>query len=174
MRGSLTPVPPPKADALLHRWLPDGVLGLSIIGDLHQEYAELLEAGMGRAADRWYWRSAMALSARYAAIRLKNGVLDRRSGNNGGMGMMMAMLADLRFAFRMLFKTPMPSLVAIFTIALGVALTTHTFSSVYGTIVRGLPVPGEERLMFVSQARRDLGFTGMQLSMHEYEDLLEQ
>ena len=174
MRGSLTPVPPPKADALLHRWLPDGVLGLSIIGDLHQEYAELLEAGMGRAADRWYWRSAMALSARYAAIRLKNGVLDRRSGNNRGMGMMMAMLADLRFAFRMLFKTPMPSLVAIFTIALGVALTTHTFSSVYGTIVRGLPVPGEERLMFVSQARRDLGFTGMQLSMHEYEDLLEQ
>ena len=42
MRGSHTPVPPPKADALLHRWLPDGVPGLSIIGDLHQEYAELV------------------------------------------------------------------------------------------------------------------------------------
>ncbi len=32
MRGSHTPVPPPTADALLHRWLPDGVLGLSITG----------------------------------------------------------------------------------------------------------------------------------------------
>lgn len=78
MWGSHTPVPPPKADALLHRWLPDGVLGLSIIGDLHQEYAELVEAGMGGAADRWYWRSAITLSGRYAAIRLRNGVLDRR------------------------------------------------------------------------------------------------
>jgi len=90
------------------------------------------------------------------------------------MGMMMALLSDLRFAFRMLIKTPTLSLVAIFTIALGVALTTHTFSSVYGTILRGLPVPGEDRLMYVSQSRPDLGFNGMQLSMHEYEDLLEQ
>ena len=174
MNGSSRPAPPARAEALLHRWLPDGVLGLSMIGDLHQEYNELVEAGTGRAADRWYWRSAMALSARYAAIRLKNRVLDRRSGNDNGGEMMSTLMADLRFSFRMLIKTPTLSLVAIFTIALGVALTTHTFSSVYGTIVRGLPVPGEERLMAIDQNRPDLGIIGMTMSVHEYEDLLEQ
>ena len=87
---------------------------------------------------------------------------------------MTTILADLRFGFRMLIKTPTLSLVAIFTIAMGVALTTHTFSSVYGTIVRGLPVPGEERLMSVSQDRPDLGIIGMTMSMHEYEDLRER
>ncbi len=174
MNGSSRLAPPARAVALLHRWLPDGALGLSIIGDLHQEYNELAEAGRGRAADRWYWRSAMALSARYAAIRLKNTVLDRRSGHDRRVETMSNMLADLRFAFRMLIKTPTLSLVAIFTIALGVALTTHTFSSVYGTIVRGLPVPGEERLMAIDQSRLDLGIVGMAMSMHEYEDLLEQ
>ena len=74
----------------------------------------------------------------------------------------------------MLFKTPMLSLVAVFTIGLGVALTTHTFSSVYGTIGRGLPVPGEERLTFIDQSRPDLGITGMTMSMHEYEDVRDQ
>ncbi|MCH7890328.1 MAG: ABC transporter permease [Gemmatimonadetes bacterium] len=174
MNRSSRLAPPARAEALLHRWLPDGALGLSMIGDLHQEYNELVEAGMGRAADRWYWRSAMALSARYAAIRLKNRVLGRRSGHDKGVEMMSTLLADLRFSFRMLIKTPTLSLVAIFTIALGVALTTHTFSSVYGTIVRGLPVPGEERLMAIDQNRPDLGIIGMTMSMHEYEDLLEQ
>ena len=52
MNGSSRPAPPARAEALLHRWLPDGLLGLSMIGDLHQEYNELVEAGMGRAADR--------------------------------------------------------------------------------------------------------------------------
>ena len=166
--------PPSRAVGLLRRWLPEGVLGLSIIGDLHQEYVELVEAGMGRAADRWYWRSAMALSARFGLVQFKNSTLDRWSGREIEVEIMATLLADLRFGFRMLIKTPTLSLVAIFTIALGVALTTHTFSSVYGTIVRGLPVPGEERLMFVDQNRPLLGITGVTMSMHEYEDLREQ
>ena len=30
--------PPPGADALLEKCLPEGVQGLSIIGDLHEEF----------------------------------------------------------------------------------------------------------------------------------------
>ena len=166
--------PPPAADALLHRWLPDGILGLSIIGDLHQEYAELCDSRAHGNPDRWYWRSALTLSARYAAIRLKNRMLASRSGDSIGVMMMTTMLADVRFAFRMLIKTPMLSAIAILTIALGVGLTTHTFSSVYGTILRGLPVPGEERLMLVAKDQPEFGFTGMSMSTHELRDLREQ
>jgi putative ABC transport system permease protein len=47
-------------------------------------------------------------------------------------------LADLRYGIRMLVKKPGLSLIAVLTIAFGVGLTTHTFSIVYGSVIRGL------------------------------------
>ena len=47
-------------------------------------------------------------------------------------------IADLRYGVRMLVRTPGLSAVAILTVALGVGITTHTFSVVYGTVMRGL------------------------------------
>ncbi|MGI9627131.1 MAG: ADOP family duplicated permease [Longimicrobiales bacterium] len=169
-----TPRPPERADRLLRRWLPDGVLGASIVGDLHQEYSERIEAGMAPGVNRWYWRAALGLSSRYAAIRLRDKVLNWTSRKPFGGEIVNTLMADLRLGFRMLVKTPMLSLVAIVTVAMGVALTTHTFSSVWGTIGRGLPVPGEDRLMAVSGIRPDLGLTGMDMSIHEFEDLRDQ
>jgi len=49
-----------------------------------------------------------------------------------------ALITDLRYGVRMLLKTPGLTLVSVVTIALGVGLTTHTFSSVYGSVIRGL------------------------------------
>jgi predicted permease len=83
-------------------------------------------------------------------------------------------LADLRFGFRMLLRTPLLSAVAVVTVALGVGLTTHTFSSVYGTIVRGVPVPGHERLTYVGASRLDLGIAQTELPVHDFEDLRAQ
>ena len=82
--------------------------------------------------------------------------------------------ADVRFGIRMLAKTPLLSLVAILTIGLGVALTTHTFSSVHGAILRGVPVPDNDRLAYVGQNNLELGFTEMEMSLHDFEDLREQ
>ena len=49
-----------------------------------------------------------------------------------------ALISDLRYGARMLLRTPGLSAVAVLTIALGVGLTTHTFSIVYGSMLRGL------------------------------------
>ena len=49
-----------------------------------------------------------------------------------------AFLTDLKYGVRMLLKTPGLTAVSVLTIALGVGLTTHTFSSVYGSVIRGL------------------------------------
>ena len=166
--------PPRLADALLERWLPAGVLGMSILGDLHQEYEELTGAEALRFPRLWYWRSALSLSACYALLALKNWLLTPASGESIVVEMMMTMMADLRFAFRMLLKTPLLSLIAIVTIGLGVGLTTHTFSSVYGSILRGLPVPGEDRLMHVDANRLELGIPSMDIALHDYLDLREQ
>ena len=166
--------PPSLADTLLERWLPAGVLGLSILGDLHQEYEELTGAHALRFPRVWYWRSALSLSGRHALLALKNWLLTQGSGESMVVEMMMTMMTDLRFAFRMLLKTPLLSLIAIVTIGLGVGLTTHTFSSVYGSMLRGLPVPGEDRLMHVDANRLELGIPLMGVALHDFLDLREQ
>lgn len=64
---------------------------------------------------------------------------------------MHSLIADLRYGLRMLLKTPGLSLVAVLTIALGVGLTTHTFSVVYGSMIRGLPFDEGTTLVSVSE-----------------------
>ncbi len=82
-------------------------------------------------------------------------------------------LADLRFGMRMLLKTPGLSLVAVITIALGVGLTTYTYSSLDGTVLRGLPVPGADRLMFVDERIDRLGIEQNSVPLHDFLDLRE-
>jgi hypothetical protein len=49
------PAPPPRADALLARTLPPGVPGLTIIGDLHEEFQDLVGGGtLPSPATRWF------------------------------------------------------------------------------------------------------------------------
>lgn len=57
----------------------------------------------------------------------------------------------MRYGLRMLLKTPGLSLVAVLTIALGVGLTTHTFSVVYGTMLRGLDFDAGTKLIALSE-----------------------
>jgi predicted permease len=87
---------------------------------------------------------------------------------------MTTLIADVRVGLRMLIKTPLLSLIAILTVGLGVGLTTHTFSTVYGTILRGVPVPGEERLMHIDTNRLELGAESMEMSIHDFQDLRVQ
>jgi predicted permease len=93
---------------------------------------------------------------------------------NLAISAMTTLLADIRVGLRMLIKTPLLSLIAILTVGLGVGLTTHTFSTVYGTILRGVPVPGEERLMHIDTNRLELGAESMEMSIHDFEDLRAQ
>lgn len=140
---------------------------------LYEEYDEIAAVG-GRRADLWFWRSALSLSTRYALV----GARTRLTGSDSLGGVVMdalsTLLADTRFGLRMLLKTPLLSAVAVLTIALGVALTTHTFSSVHGAILRGVPVPDHERLVYVGENNLELGFTEMEMSIHDFEDLRAQ
>ncbi len=169
---SISP-PPRRADALLDRWLPKGTLGSSIIGDLHQEYEELRSSNSVRFPRVWYWRSALGVAGRYALLRLKSRGVPAKPAEPSRISATTAFIADLRFGLRMLVKTPLLSLIAIFTIGLGVALTTQTFSAVYGTILRGLPVPGEDRLMAIDENRLELDIESMEMSIHDFLDLQE-
>ncbi|MDH3270055.1 MAG: ABC transporter permease [Gemmatimonadota bacterium] len=165
--------PPERADDLLRAWLPEGTVGLSILGDLYEEYDELVDRG-APAPDAWFWKNALALSARYALLKTKAGISNTDSMGGAVMELMSTLMTDVRFGLRMLAKTPLLSAVAVITIALGVALTTHTFSSVYGAILRGVPVPGHERLVYVGENRLEMGISDMEMSVHDFEDLRAQ
>jgi len=59
-------------------------------------------------------------------------------------------LSDVRYAGRMLGKSPLQSIVAVLALGLGIALATTSFSIAWGVLYRGLPVAGSERIMDLS------------------------
>ncbi|HVS00570.1 MAG TPA: ABC transporter permease [Thermoanaerobaculia bacterium] len=59
------------------------------------------------------------------------------------------LLQDLRFAVRTFLKRPVPSLVAVLTLALGIGATTAIFSVVDAVLLSPLPFPEPDRLAIV-------------------------
>ena len=67
---------------------------------------------------------------------------------------------DAAFALRQLLDTPAFSLVAVATLALGIAATTAIFSAVNAVVLKPLPVPQPDRLVIVNSGWRE-GFMSM-------------
>jgi putative ABC transport system permease protein len=65
------------------------------------------------------------------------------------------MLQDLRYALRLLMRSPGFALTSIATLALGIAVTSAIFSVVDGVLFRPIPFPDAERLVMVWETDRD-------------------
>ena len=62
----------------------------------------------------------------------------------------MSLLAqDIRFGFRMLFKNPVVTLVAILALTLGIGANTAIFSVVYAVMLGSLPYKNADQIVVV-------------------------
>jgi putative ABC transport system permease protein len=155
----------------------------AIVGDLLEEYATHILPHRGPVRARiWLWRHVVgstALGLTHLAVdRLRSRTLVHNSTypkrGTPQREIMGTFIRDFGYGLRMLVKTPALSLVAILTIALGVGLTTHTFSVVYGSVIRGLPFDGGDRLMSITESKPAEGITGNWVPIHDYVDWRDQ
>ena len=79
------------------------------------------------------------------------------------------MLADFRYAARLLARQPGFTLIAIFVLALGIGANTAIFSVVDAVLLRPLPYANQERLVTLSTFWRKTAVRG-QVSAPDFED----
>jgi predicted permease len=113
-----------------------------------------------------------AEARRQAALKL-GAVEAIREQHNAEQGLPLAenFLFDLRYAFRMLHRSPGFSLIAIATIALGVGATTAIYSVIDATLLHPLPYPHPSELVRLEANLPGVGAHDVGLSIPELRDL---
>ena len=87
---------------------------------------------------------------------------------------MLTFFQDLRYAFRMLLKSPGFTAVASLTLALGIGANAATFSVVYAVLLQPLPFPHSEQLVRVFDDLRGPNNPDVGMSVPEFWDLRDR
>ena len=116
---------------------------------LERELNDELRAHLDLLTDENIRRGMTAEQARQAASREFGGVEQTKEiyRTQQGLPFLEIFLHDLRFAVRMLVKNHVFAIVAILTLAVGIAATSAVFSVVDRLLFRSLPYPEDHRVV---------------------------
>src|SRR5438552_6135436 len=112
---------------------------------------------------------------RFAAIelggveQLKEEIREVRAGYN-----LEALFRDVRFGLRMLLKTPGFTVVAVATLGLSIGANTAIFSLVNGVLLRPLPFPDAERIIYIEGKNPAAGISQSNISFLDFTDWSQQ
>jgi len=123
-----------------------------VLGDLREEFGDRCFRDGDGAARRWYWRQVLhslrpTLSRRF--WRRRSGFRGPvRSPTTTRMNVMNGVYRDLRHALRLLVRRPLYGVIAVVTLALGIGGTAAITTVVHDTLLRPLPYPAEDVLVW--------------------------
>jgi predicted permease len=113
-----------------------------VVGDLEEEFRK--RSGDSPLAGRaWFWWQTLRCLAAPPPIR-PNPLLH---GSSKGDSRMRTLFADLRYAFRMMSRTPSFAVAVVSVLALGIGANTAIFSIVNAVLLRPLPFEEPEGLV---------------------------
>ena len=101
--------------------------------------------------------------------QLKEEIREVRAGYN-----LEGLFQDIRYGFRMLLKNKGFSAVAIIALTLGIGANTAIFSLVNGVLLRPLPFPDAERIVYFEGKNPAAGITDSNISYLDFTDWSQQ
>ncbi len=135
-----------------------------------------LSAWVDELTDRKIRSGLDAEAARRAALLETGGmgqVKERVREQRFGFGLL-ALSRDLAYALRGLRRVPGYAAAFVLTLGLGIGANTAIFSVINGVLLRPLPYPDADRIMYVEQAAVRSGMPSIMFSFPEVADYREQ
>lgn len=139
--------------------------------ELNEEVHTYLEMAV---ADKM--RNGMSREEALRAVRWERGNPETTKENvrdAGWESLVETFFHDLRFAVRILRKSPGFSIVVVLTLALGVGANTVIFSMVNAVLLRPLPYANPGQLVFMRETKPGTGNAGLGMSYPSFTELRE-